>query len=93
MILLDVVVGVPLHISRAAAGNDADKSHTILDESPREQTAASVVIGGFASDSVQIKHLLSFLAKVKHFRCLCLHPERQVIGVDTRGERDLGPIP
>ena len=86
VVLLDVVVRVPLHVARAAAGDQADEAHALLDQPPRQQAAPAVVVGRLLADAVQVERLLRLAGEVEDLGRLGLHLERQIVGVDARGE-------
>ena len=86
MIFFDVVVRVPLQVARASARNHTNKSHSILDQSSREQTAPPVVVSRFRSDAVKIERLLGFARKVENLGRFGLHFEGQIIRIDARAE-------
>ena len=44
MVLLDVLVRIPLHVARSAAGDDHDKAHPFLDQPPRQQAEAEPAV-------------------------------------------------
>ena len=48
VVLLDVGVRIPLEVAGAAAGDHADEAHAVLDQPPRQQAAAAVVVRRFS---------------------------------------------
>ena len=84
VVLLDVVVGVPLQVARAAAGDDADEAHAFLHQAAREQTAAAVIVGRRLADAVQCSSVFGGSSdEVEDGGRLGLHLEREIVGVDS----------
>ena len=86
VVFLNVVVCVPRELAGAAAGNDGDKAHALLDEFPREQTAAAVVVGRSCAHPVESQRLLRFARKIEHVGRLGLHAKREIVGIHARGK-------
>ena len=80
MVFLDVLVRVPLHVSRPAAGHHGDESHAAFHQSPSQQTSPCVVVRWFATDAVQVQCFFRFAGDLEHFRSGGLHFERQFVG-------------
>ena len=75
-----------------AAGDDADEPHAVLDQPPRQQAAAAVVVGRLAADAVEVERLLGLAGEVEDLGRLGLHLEGQVVGVDPGGEFLVGRV-
>src|SRR5262245_56330413 len=86
MVFFDVVVGIPLLVARAAAGDDDRESHAALDEAAGHQAAAGVVVGWLAADAVEIERGLCFAGEIKNLRRFGLHLEGEVVRGDAGGE-------
>ena len=88
MVLLNVGMRVPFGLRAAATGHHTHKPHTLLNQSPSQQTPPPIIIRVRLTDAIHRQRLLRFVRKVEDLRRLRLHLERRIVGRNPR--RELG---
>src|SRR5262245_31213428 len=92
MVRLEVPVRVPAGLEVAASREDLNEPHAAFDEAPRRQSLAPEVRGRLFVDTVEPPRRRRLLGDVDCFGGMSLHPERELVGVDPRGELAVGGV-
>ena len=86
VIFFEITVGIPVVVIVGAARINLDEADTAFDESAREQTLATKVLGALFVHAIEFFDVLGFFVDVDGLGRSCLHAAREFIAGDARGE-------